>query len=567
MKNREQEIAQQVIARLAAYGKLGLLIEDAPDAELRTARELYGSDGLPPWWLCFDNLEDAPIAVERALRAVRPGGQKWARGLLLLVVLDRYLREGKHSPRTVAWDDPESETGKPLATAVRKLRQHCEKSAAGVVVGVTSYFDPAGSSPVGAGALAWKARHHEPLFQLRQTLLADGLVTLLEFGPARNAPARFESRPPAGLTSGEWDAAACRARWWSPCLEGLAQAMRQSDRDCPRILLTGAGLSLANAPLAPGIPPTWFLLDWASWKVLRDRRERHLPPEPVWPRLEEAVSGRRLSRSRIRSLPELIDRFKDNRSAQSYDWSLEMLLENRAENREMLGDFIQAFRQALQKWDHGFPYHVWLLAQLPWSLIITTNFDCFQERAAASAVAGGSGVADRIRRQGDLLKLMRGGTASWGNDMDAILAGAGLFKPYGSLMTMGPLAFSSEDFWKHAEPIQECLQKALGSPTKKEGWLVIIGHRLADSALVQNLMRLSPEEEARLRVVWIDPQGCSLAHENSEAIFRRFDRTALDRNQEALPAGGQLFCPLPARALDFAYDLWHTVRRQEERGR
>jgi len=161
-------IADQVIGRLFCYGKLGLLIEDAPDAQLRTAREIYGADGLPQWWFHCDDVESGAEALGVVARAVLDGDPPWALGLLVVIVVDRYLKKTLTSTRVVPWDDP----AKGSAGMV-EIMARLQPSGPGIpgsgspvkIATVTSYFNPQGTSPQD---IPWKPRHHEPLFQLRR---------------------------------------------------------------------------------------------------------------------------------------------------------------------------------------------------------------------------------------------------------------------------------------------------------------------------------------------------------------------------------------------------------------
>jgi hypothetical protein len=544
-------IKDQVISRLFCYGKIGLLIEDAPDAQLRTAREMYAADGLPQWWLHWEDIESGKEALEALARAVLDGDPAWAQGLHAVVVIDRYLKRTSSSNQVVPWDDPAKGSAEMKNTFVR-LRS----SSAVSVATVTSYFNPQ-DTPRG---IAWKPRHHEPLFQLRREMKS----ALLAFGPVERAPAEGRLRAPDGLSEEELEEAACRSRLWESTLDDLAAAFGRPEPACTRILFTGAGASLANHPLAPGIPPTWFLLDWASWCVCtRDGRSVR---EPTWPltSAEETASqatGSRRPEKRVRTIRELLDQFAGDASARHLQWSLEELFKDRRDNHFRLDDFVNAFRQALQRYDHDYPYHTWLLSHLPWTLIATTNFDGFHEKAAASVAStlARPDTAERARRLGDVLELATRTGPARARRRDPIPR-AGLFKPYGSLMRIGPLALTQEDFWDLSRPFEKVLDSMIAK-SEEAAWLVVVGQRLASDALTAMLEGLFQRHRRReLRVVWVDPFCCQLdRHPNANARFLgRFEDVL---RGDAPPSERHRVYPLPCRALDFAYDLWGRWQR------
>jgi hypothetical protein len=549
---------------LFAFGKLGLLIEDAPDARLRTARELYAADGLPAWWLHCDNLEEGERALEAALEAVVAEQPSWARRLPLLAIIDRYLKEGPTSARAVAWDG--GDFGEEVSPAVRKMEEIVRRLLAASathpvhVALVTSYSGPSRSSA--SKDLPWELRHHEPVYRLRRRLFhaerdAAWLRQLLYFGPSKTAPI-LNPLSPGDVFKSEEDqrVALCRALHWQTSITRLRASLAGADPEVACILLTGAGASLASDPLAPGIPATWFLLERACWQVTDGRPER----KPVWPRDDRSGQGA-TEQDEVKSLDELCERYENGASVRNLKWSLERLFE-RGRRDTRFEDFVAAFRQALQAWDHDFPYHFWLLAQLPWTLILTTNFDGFHERAAASATSLSSAVgADPIRRLGDVLPFADppplGPLGSV--TISSLLKGPGLLKPYGSLMTVGALALAHDDFWRRLDRVsQEYLKPLLEAC--RECWIVAVGHRLASDALHHALEDLIQVHGRKLRMLWIEPYPYRSDLEGFAAV-RRF-RKVLENGAGADPFDHTpVACPLPARALDFAFDLWLDWKR------
>jgi hypothetical protein len=555
----DASIETRVREVLYAYGKLALLIEDAPDARLRTARELYAADGLPLWWLHFDNIEEAAEALKTACAAVLDGQPSWARDKPLLAVVDRYLRVGssatqKEKPaaaRSAAWDGGES--NEPVTPAAEQMAESIARllgAAATLPVHVALVSSYSGSSRAAVRADSrredWQRRSDEPIYRLRRHL-RKGLRDLLEFGPTPTAPIRQPEIQSVIADPNEAKAAACRALHWKSAIDDLAAALVGHDPDVAFILMTGAGASLASEPLAPGIPPTWYLLDLACW--LTENNEAR--PKPPWPPSDSPRGGAR--GPEVESLDKLCRLVAGGSSARDLVWSLETLFQPRDNDPK---DFFAAFRQALQVWDHDFPYHAWLLAQLPWTLILTTNFDSFHERAAAGAAAAASIRSPQLmRRLGELLPIPNPGAAP---DVRKVMEGPGLLKPYGTLMTQGPLALQASDFWQHIRSVNDqYLNPILGSC--RECRLVIVGHRLAADfrwmldALDQSDQRNSP----KLRILWVEPAPhlCTL---DSEATSRL--KALLDKPASADPKRAQL---LPARALDFAFDLWQVYRYRQ----
>jgi hypothetical protein len=255
------------------------------------------------------------------------------------------------------------------------------------------------------------------------------------------------------------------------------------------------------------------------------------------------------------------------------DWEpLENLFKPRSAEKELLEDFIRAFRHILQRYDHGFPYHSWLLARLPWTLVVTTNFDGFHERAASATVSSISTgnaafVNESYRRLGYLLPEAQmskdTGELVWEGPQtfDELRQGPGLFKSYGSLTTMGPLALALDEFWERVEPIGHCFD--LIRKTCDECWLVVIGHGMASPALDSTLVELVKKAGSRkgfsVRALWVDPQSCRLATERRAYLdFRGRFENGIDGT---VVPGRHHYDPIPARALDFAYDLWQEYLR------
>jgi hypothetical protein len=588
----DRKIVASVIETLFAYGKLGLLIEDAADARLRTARELYAADGLPAWWLHYDNLQEGTQALGAVWSAVVEGRPAWAHHLPVLVVLDRYVKEAPGSSRAVAWDEGEPskrvDAGLEMERSVRGIAERGATTSIMLEL-VTSYSGPSSSS--GRSGFSWQLRHHEPLYQLRRRLHAEvrdaapleqlqsgpapiprlpepaRFKQLLYYGPTPGAPVQDRAREPIFARDEDRRAALCRARYWHSCVGNVAEALARVNQRVACILLTGAGASLANDPLAPGIPPTWFLLERACWQATAGRAEN----KPVWPaeRLRQGGAG---PPRKVNSLRELLDCYEDGQSALDLEWTLEELFKGGQPYDPRFADFASAFRQALHAWDHDFPYHHWLLCQLPWTLILTTNFDRFHENAAASAAALAlPKKVDLVRRLGDAIPLADQPASPGGLEQAAreekrdpsavsfssLRGGPGLLKPYGSLMKIGELTLAHDDFWRRLEVVsRDYLRPVLADCDVC--WLVIVGHHLASDAL-HHCVRELRDYEQKLHLVWVEPRPYANNLDGFHA-FRHFRDTLNDNTTPEAVEGQPRWSVLPARALDFAFDLWLAAR-------
>jgi hypothetical protein len=275
------------------------------------------------------------------------------------------------------------------------------------------------------------------------------------------------------------------------------------------------------------------------------------------------------------------------------DWQLDQLLDVEEHREpEMVHQkylkFHRAFRNALYESDRGFPYHHWLLSRLPWTSIITTNFDAFHERAAADAArlpwladddrerilrlattAPDSGVIQLaeigrwLNRLGD--DLIQGQNQSM-MELDvqrSPLRGA-LFKPYGSLYRPGgQISFSKKEisdrngFFRAA--LHQSIQGARG------GLLLVIGHAMKDRFIEETLIAEN-EQLKKLNLIWVDPLAYQRCCETDTGITTQpfwpnllwklgpasqGDDSGLTPSAEDCVSG-----PVPATALDFAYDLW-----------
>lgn len=571
------------------FGKIGLLIDDSSGAGSRIARELYGTESLPGWWLQAWSVE----CGVRALRAfIDIFDERWGgRGLVLI---DRFLpiRDGD---RPTAWDVLKSEQTsekticREMEGLVRELMSRQQTGAGFEYELVTSY--PHVSLDLGTQSddgipIPWQTRSIEVLFQRRPRLHP----ALQTYGPERNAlvPGRRVTKVRAFQ---KVDEAQWKARAWRPSIERLANALAEANEAVPIVLFTGAGASLAEGSFGAGMPPTWWLLeetcraivhDWREGETRTGRlRERHggPPPRAVAHCCHEQRQERKSSptpfpirgKKRIAPIDWLVDHLLSSSKHRAYDlqcrletiFSRELNQESRRDARK----FYQYFRVNLERFDHGFAYHHWLLAQMPWTRIITTNFDSFHERAAFAAAS--EFEAEPRARQERLALANAFPDVALTVDDDARFAELSmsfrLFKPYGNLLSPSELALGDEDLANFQERLQMSFRGLNGH---RRGWLVVVGHAMNDDYISDTLKALDKHYDFhdKFELLWVDPEAymrCAPANRRDgkhrstwEAwIYSKMERR--DRGNLTDHASG----PLPGTALEFTYDLWTEYRR------
>ncbi len=271
------------------------------------------------------------------------------------------------------------------------------------------------------------------------------------------------------------------------------------------------------------------------------------------------------------------------RPVADFDWQLERLFSARLNATSPLKSrwfetFRNGFRSALHRHDHGFPYHHWLLAQLPWTRIITTNFDGYHERAAATVAASprlkdkdrdhvlslGSPLPDiPDRTTDDRSEPSQPQAEKLRRDLGELRARCRLFKPYGSLLIPAPLELAAEQL----EGCQTRLRiefEVLLEPAAA-AWLVVVGHAMRDpyvDGLLSYLQHLPSAASfpRRTRVLWVVPEALERSRRavpGSGAPQRLWDEW-----MHRLWNGGQGDSgPLPAQASELSYDLWKTYQR------
>jgi hypothetical protein len=597
------------------YGKTGLLIDDSPECVTRIARALYGSDSLPPWWVLVRSINCACNALDELYGIFSDLSFRSLRGLVLV---DRYLLLNCGQAGTVPWDDSREVPSEQLVLMrerVDRIVKLAERSIEkGLVLGekpallirfLTSFPILGEQSPhlnIPGGQnfskITWQTRSTELLqHERRQFQDSDDWRYLLQFGPKSSARVKQDA-PPADLIDARTATAAkWRAETWDDNLRHLAQMFKDRRR---MILITGAGSSIRCGPTSPGMLTTDKIVRRIC-KEIRDgdagksrfsdlgvhaqELDCACQPEPAGTagdgESHDTAPG--VALSPIRRLIEQV-------SANPEGW-LDFKLEEVCDRKKHEGSieefklFHRLFRRELYRRDFGFAYHHWLMARLRWTAIITTNFDGFHERAAAS-------VARRLPQsdQARLWALSLGSVAHDWRDRNGedpfqrrekrgALGEHRLFKPYGSLYSpSGELLLSNDEI----DALQSEFRIALETALRLEepvgaaapGAIVVVGHSMRDELVGRALQDLERVLE-RFELVWVDPAAYDRC-ERPKMVWEQWlslkkkERALTAERDKALYGGAEHYnqreCSgsVPARALDFIFDLWSHLRLYDE---
>jgi hypothetical protein len=576
---RKAAIRARLLAVRDQYGKVGLLIDDAAAAGSRVARELYGAERLPAWWLQARSIECGAHALEAFADAfASPHEHHGARGLVLI---DRFLPETDDKTRPAAWDLPQSGDGavfEAMKQAVRRLQQVAESQG-------VRYFDYdlitsyphvplAAERFVGDGLpFPWKTRNSEVLYQRR-----------------RNLPSQLRAYGPENSARASADEARWKALSWSASIQALADVLANPSESRPVVLFTGAGASLAEGVYGAGMPPTWWLLEETCRRYVHDVERRGTgrlkdPEGKAPPRMLEACchtepvpsasEPKPLSKGEAPIL-QLINYLLANNDHSAKD--LELRLEDifsrdlNSDKGLNVGKFHEHFRSQLERFDHGFAYHHWLLAQMPWTRIITTNFDGCHERAAFAAASDFQRSAE-IRRQ----RLSLGSVfpeialdKSFADVFPRLAESSRLFKPYGNLLSPGEIGLSDHKLRDLRVRLRPSFH-GLGSAER--GWLVVVGNAMKDNQIEYALKSMGGTTSFLncFELLWVvpdafrrctspDKRGAHSTWEKSIAArMRRYQRGGPD------DSGGHPSGPLPGTALEFAYDLFTAFQEAKQR--
>lgn len=460
---------------LEQYQRFGLLVDDSPHAETRLARELYGTGSLPQWW----RIARSRRCAEAWLRALGKAPAETP----YLILVDRYLPESCSSIRGAANPEPwrEEELESLLSDLPKSGRAEQR------VRRFSSYpFPPYPQH----GASSWEHRDTELALSVRRDLGAGS--NLLRFAP---------SSWKAGLRQ---------------LAEEFARKQDKATKAATVVLLTGAGVSLAENRFSPGMPRTNWLIAEGLRRSLSlkgsNAEVRFAQPLGCWCEIKGPVAKERIDTSA--QLGAVIKRLRDGGRLDAIEnLSLASLVSERSnsdffhEARELL----RYLRKQLTLHDKSFPACHWFLAHLPWDLVVTTNFDRFHERAvmtAASRWRGDSGLPEPNLALGFTEEDIEARSSTKMRDRrSGERYQALLRKPYGSLDRPEVIAFSQEDVTNVAAGFDRSF-RGLRPPV----WLVVVGHSMRDSWIGRCLVSLSRPERGTgsgvvERVFWVVPEA------------------------------------------------------------
>ena len=481
-------LAEVVRTTVADYGKVGLLVDDDRLAAIRWAREFYGAEELPRWWLAVHSCACATEAVRQVNIHLKANADVSA-----VVVVDRHLPvecEPSWKPR------PKITVDSDVHDQARQLRselEECQRLPSTFLLYHTSHQQSLLDVSVktdGHSMPDWRDRTPHVARAFWKEIRQRRKDQLLLFGPT-----------PASRRGQRWHAA----------LRNIADGFER----VPVVLFTGAGNSIAPHAYACGMPTTDELLEAACRLWLAQGRGRDARPVIAAMASPQSVCACSLpSKSErgpeVSSFEALCNLIAGGGHVRDVTYELFRLFENDDHS-------LEAFLTAMLRFDQGFSYLHWLLAGFRWSSIVTTNFDCFHERAAVHRLLSG---AEGSRRYAlDDLKRIK--------------------KPYGSLESPLSTRTSRKQIIAAKGELNEAFAKLAESP---KGRLVILGHSLRDRNVQDALQVLQDREWT---CWWIVPEA---------------ERGRGDQASSFMEALGDT--SVPGRSLEFVYDLyWH--RRNE----
>jgi hypothetical protein len=585
-----ERVARAIERSAWEYGKVALLIDDSPESETRVARAVYGSEALPRWWVSVRSMRCACQAMETVTRLLEGPG---FRSLRVFILVDRYLPPVCGGVGALAWYRGEDarEHGalvEAMNQGVARLVELSDRQLnpawpkACLIRFVTSF--PVIAAPRAQGAsLDWQMRSVELLQEERRSFRdSDVWSCLLHFGPEIWAPiVLVKETPPRWMKKKEIRAARWRAKTWKESLERLVRMFKKERM----ILITGAGASIKANTLSPGMLTTdeivRIVCNEMIWGKEETRAMTEIPgcsckdPKPTV--AKQPITGDPMPDPDI-PIGKLMSQVW---RGEPLDFKLEEVCSPRMHRGwEGFERFHRLFRRELYRRDYGFAYHHWLAGRLPWAAIITTNFDGFHERAAAS-VARMMSRAKEFR----LRVLSLGSVRPIPEKLDKLegeapaaekMGESRLFKPYGSLYSpTGELALGSEDVFNFQGYFKTALQMALRVLTGHayKGAVVVVGQSMRDE-LVQSVLTSLAGDLEEYQLIWVDPMSYERCLKKSTLWERwiedRMQRRVKEKEEMTESAGraNERSCsgPIPATALEFIYDLWTVYQEQQGAG-
>jgi hypothetical protein len=589
----EERVTKAFESALERYGRVGLLIDDKEESASRLARELYCSEMLPSYWLRLESRHCARFA----LAALEKRGFLADSKQRALLIVDRHVfLSCRPESRVMVTIDGADQPGLPhlgalLASMARSTHsERPDPKFKNVLCWLLTHEASVGLDQYSA---EWLPRSDWLMGSIRERMARPNFAVLRQFGPTGEVDARHQRDATA------WDSALASL---VSALRGEGDAELARERptrsSTPVVLLTGAGASLGNGSYGDGIPKTDALLHEAARRTLPHGPLGSPIPGPVLVErtvpcvCAAAAPGQTGEKKQPKTLPELLAAVADHNPGDTIEYpNLIDLFEPRRhetpEERNPRIAFYPQFRSILERFDHGFTYHHWLMALLPWSCIITTNFDGFHERAAAAAarrpdtLRTSADTEAQIRTSRSILRrgnpfvipfeaMQKTQKQERDEVWDRLWEVSRLFKPYGTLASPAPLAMNNRQFKARGDQFEQIFDYLFGDA--RGGWLVVVGHSMQNESIQSALEKVMKEHKAvrnHLQVLWVVPesldaiQGKRPEHDPSTHFWPQLVKARMELPRDGLADGTIELSrqppdpggPLPARAAEFMYDL------------
>lgn len=569
------------------YGKFGILIDDSAEANSRVARDLYGSERLPHWWLIAKSRNCARKVLEqlRAINQERTGDQRRTPGIL---VIDRLLPEScANSSKPMALDhlrhpvqvfldliDPAHTSLTILGAESPKPLEETRQLA--LLITSFPHGEPRAKE---RNPLPWQRRNLQVFARARSELRnappdRDAAVhALLSYGPERGRGP--ESDKAAGSRQS-------RGTLWKDGMLLLKE--RLSDERRSPILLLGAGASVPCAPLGAGMPRFEWLLRRTAQLYAQTTSREPIPDSHVGPPMQlpscdccEPRSGLHrwveptYETAEAESIPEFVNAVAAGTLLRAGKVEHLVSGDKDANTKEVRQRFLNAFRQVLHAHDHRFPYHSWLLSALPWRGVVTTNYDRFIERAAMTWAETSTTWGERRDYLHRATVLSEESEPAYAAQADPGPGGGPspwVHKPFGSLERRSDVTVQSRDLDAAQPRIRISLQSLIRGGDD-DVCLVVVGQAMRDVQVHDTLVELGFFQQdgrpggRKGLAVWAVPEARDATSEVDKKVDGRERRgwaNFMRRFAEEPPSDTMRPLPLPCHALDFAYDLYSTWR-------